>query len=360
MENAQQPILQPSQETKASSKFHPLSSTAFLILFILGIAVISGIGGYIFGKNSQSNNKGNLTPSPTITQAMYSPAPSQTAVNPSLPSNCTSDNECPSGYGCQAIQGQGTACPIVRSSDGTVTKSVISCTPTYKIISGVCKLKKDGSCTTDTDCLSGLICHAIQQGSATVHKCEDPTLGACSGVSDTGCPAGYQCIQGCGPPLIREGDNKPIPWYCMANEVAHRPRACPICLASNTMIATPQGEINVTNIKVGMQVWSINKQGEKILSKVIKIGNTLVPSDHKVVHLVLSDGRNLWVSPNHPTTTGTVVGNLRIGEEYDNAKITQTTRVSYWDTKTYDLLPDSETGFYYANGILLDSTLSPE
>lgn len=358
MENTQQPMLQPSQEIKTSSNFHFPSSKAFLIILILVVAILSGVGGYLLGKNNQSTNKGNLILSPTITQTFYSPAPSQTSVSPiSLPSNCTSDKECSSGYGCQALQGEGTACPIGSSTNGTTTNTSISCTPTYKITSGVCKLKKDGICSTDNDCLSGLICHATQQGNTTVHKCEEPTLGTCSGASDTSCQSGYQCIQGCGPPLIREGDNTPIPWYCMANEIAYKPRACPICLASNTMIATPQGEVNVTNIKVGMQVWSVNKQEEKIRSTVMKIGNTLVPSNHKVVHLILSDGRNLWVSPNHPTITGTVVGNLKIGNEYDNAKITQTTLVPYWDTRTYDVLPDSETGFYYANGILMGSTL---
>jgi len=132
---------------------------------------------------------------------------------------------------------------------------------------------------------------------------------------------------------------------------------CPICLASNTNIATPIGSINVTQITVGTHVWSINENGEKIVATVIKVARTPVPKTHRVVHLVLTDKKEVWVSPNHPTTDGRTVGTLRPGDNYDGTRVAQTELVPYWDSATYDLLPDSSSGDYMANGIWLGSTL---
>ena len=108
---------------------------------------------------------------------------------------------------------------------------------------------------------------------------------------------------------------------------------------------------------MGALVWSVNKKGEKIGSKVIKITRTPTPATHKVVHLVLVDGREVWVSPNHPTMDSRPVGELRAGDLYDGGEVKSAELVPYSDNQTYDLLPDSDTGYYFANGILLKSTL---
>jgi hypothetical protein len=82
-----------------------------------------------------------------------------------------------------------------------------------------------------------------------------------------------------------------------------------------------------------------------------------VPSTHHVVRLVLSDGRAVSVSPGHPTADGRRVGDLVAGEDYDGATIASATRVSYDGGSTFDVLPAGATGFYWANGVLLGSTL---
>lgn len=129
------------------------------------------------------------------------------------------------------------------------------------------------------------------------------------------------------------------------------------CLASNTKISTPQGETPVTQLKEGDAVWSIDKNGKKISSKLIKITSITVSSSHKVSHLILFDGRELYVSPEHPTTMGNIVTNLKVGNSYDNSIVKSNLLISYWDNKTYDILPDSDTSYYWANGILMGSTL---
>lgn len=177
----------------------------------------------------------------------------------------------------------------------------------------------------------------------------------CSG-ADGACPGGYTCIQRCGPPVARENDPAPG-YYCELSSVASQPRMCPICLASNALIATPDGEIGVRDVVVGTIVWSTDANGNKVASPVVAVSHTPVPASHQVTDLVLSDGRELWVSPNHPSATGVPIGSLRAGDSFDGAIVQSVESVTYWDTDTYDLLPDTSTGTYWANGILLGSTL---
>jgi len=174
-----------------------------------------------------------------------------------------------------------------------------------------------------------------------------------------GCEPGYTCIQECGPPVASDQDPPPG-YYCERDEVAAQPRNCPICLASNARIATPTGEVAVKDISVGMMVWSVDTNGNRVASNVIAVGSTNAPASHEVVHLVLTDGREIWVSPNHPTADGRRVVELHIGDTYNGSRVRSAERVPYWDDETYDLLVDSETGYYWANDILLGSTLSAD
>jgi hypothetical protein len=65
----------------------------------------------------------------------------------------------------------------------------------------------------------------------------------------------------------------------------------------------------------------------------------------------------LRVSPGHPTTDGRTVGRLQAGDFLDDARILSIERVLYTGIATYDILPAGDTGAYWANGILLTSTL---
>jgi hypothetical protein len=132
---------------------------------------------------------------------------------------------------------------------------------------------------------------------------------------------------------------------------------CPICLAAGTLIDIPEGSISVQSLSVGMLVWTIDKTGTRVALRVRQVGQTIVPSTHQVIHLTLSDGRDLWASPGHPTADGRELGDLKVGDFLEGALIVLVERVRYTDTVTYDLLPEGPTGFYWANGILLGSTL---
>lgn len=262
--------------------------------------------------------------------------PTSTPTPVPSPTTCTSDAHCPSArYICEATVGIGTVCP----SDDPY------CISTSTIVEGVCKLKEGSRCQANSDCAEGRLCYA--------NICTNPTGNQCGGPNDTNCPSGYECVQGCGSPAPRL-DDPPPPYYC---KLKGHVQMCPICLSKNTLIDTPSGAVPVQQLKGGMAIWTANEFGERVPAVVINTTETPVPPTHQVVHLVLTDGRNVFASPEHPTADGRIMGNLVPGDIYDGARIETANRMSYKENATYDVLPSGKTGFYWANGILLGSTL---
>jgi hypothetical protein len=135
------------------------------------------------------------------------------------------------------------------------------------------------------------------------------------------------------------------------------PPICPICLAAATLISTPHGDVRVTEIVQGMLVWTATADGSRIAEPVLETGSTQVPAGHLMVHLVLADGRELLASPGHRTADGRQLGSLAQGDSFDGSTVTTWELVPYSGDRTYDLLPAGPTGYYWANGIKLSSTL---
>jgi hypothetical protein len=133
---------------------------------------------------------------------------------------------------------------------------------------------------------------------------------------------------------------------------------CPICLAATTLIATPTGDVLVTSLVPGMEVWTQSLDGKRVAAPVVEVGSTAVSPTHLMVHLKLGDGRELWASPGHRTADGRQLGSLAVGDIVDSSAVTAWELVPYAGERTYDLLPAGPTGTYWANGILLSSTLA--
>lgn len=133
---------------------------------------------------------------------------------------------------------------------------------------------------------------------------------------------------------------------------------CPICLAGNVRIATPDGEIPIAEIDVGMPVWTLDPSGRRVRAVVLQTGHMQAPLGHVVVRLELSDGRTVVASPGHPLLGGGTIGGLALGDRYDGAVVTGATLVPFAGT-TRDLLPSGPSGIYFANGVPLRSTLQP-
>jgi hypothetical protein len=132
---------------------------------------------------------------------------------------------------------------------------------------------------------------------------------------------------------------------------------CPICLSGSAKIETPKGTIEVKDIVVGMSVWTQGSDGKRNMAIVLKAGRTVVSPEHMMVDLKLSDGRELVVSPGHPLADGRHVGNLQVGDVVQDAHVISTNRIPNTNGYTYDILPSGDTGEYWADGILMQSTL---
>src|SRR5439155_19444314 len=136
-----------------------------------------------------------------------------------------------------------------------------------------------------------------------------------------------------------------------------KPINCPICLAPGVLIATPSGDVPVQDVTVGMSVWTTDRHGRRTLGVVLEVGSSAAPIGHEVVRLSLLDGRKVVASPGHPTADGRRVGDLRPGESFDGSRVVAAVLIPYAGAVTFDLLPSGPTGTYFANGILLGSTL---
>jgi Hint domain-containing protein len=134
--------------------------------------------------------------------------------------------------------------------------------------------------------------------------------------------------------------------------------ACPICLARGTLISTPKGQLPVEQLARGDLVWTIGPDGSQVAARIESVGSMAVPHTHRVVHLVLADGREVWASPGHPTADGRTLGALRAGDQVAGARVVSAELVPYGGGATFDLLPAGATGAYWANGIPLGSTLT--
>jgi hypothetical protein len=144
----------------------------------------------------------------------------------------------------------------------------------------------------------------------------------------------------------------------VSSRTASGPPVCPICLAASTLIATPSGAVRVTDIRIGTVVWTQAAGGSRIAAPVVEVGSMEAPPGHRMVHLVLANGRELFVSPGHPTADGRTAGSLRAGDVLDGSTINTVELVPYAGGRTYDILPAGATGHYWANGILMASTLA--
>src|SRR6266853_2574105 len=111
--------------------------------------------------------------------------------------------------------------------------------------------------------------------------------------------------------------------------------ALPICLAATTRIATPDGAIPVSDLRAGMLVWTVDA-GKRVAAPIAIVRHTPAPFGHRVIRIVLADGRAVVASPGHPTGDGRRVGELKSGDLLDGSRVV-TMDVLPYTGDTWDL-----------------------
>jgi hypothetical protein len=131
---------------------------------------------------------------------------------------------------------------------------------------------------------------------------------------------------------------------------------CPICASPTTPIATPSGERKIADLRAGDLVYSVDN-GAIVAVPILRVGSTPVIGHH-VLRVTLEDGGVLEISPGHPLGNGQPLSSLAAGSELDEQhRVTSIELIPYGYDRTYDILPSSSSGAYFAAGALLGSTL---
>jgi hypothetical protein len=129
-----------------------------------------------------------------------------------------------------------------------------------------------------------------------------------------------------------------------------------VCAAPDTHIATPSGERPIAELKEGDLVYSVDG-GVVQAVPLVRVSRTAV-HDHQVVAVSLPGGVVLHISPGHPTADGRLFGELGAGDTLSGHGVVDVRMEAYGHGFTHDILPDSDSGTYFAGGVLIGSTLA--
>jgi hypothetical protein len=133
----------------------------------------------------------------------------------------------------------------------------------------------------------------------------------------------------------------------------------PVCMAAcaspDTPIATPDGERVIAGLRVGDLVYSVDH--DAIVAVPIARIRRHPVQRHSVLRLVLDGGSSLEISGSHPMADGRSLGDLRAGDRIDARRVESVGSIPYAHDSTYDILPASSTGTYFAAGALIGSTI---
>jgi hypothetical protein len=109
-------------------------------------------------------------------------------------------------------------------------------------------------------------------------------------------------------------------------------------------------------LKAGDLVYSVDN-GAIVAVPLLRVAHKAA-RNHQVIRVTLSHGAVLEMSAGHPLAAGGTFGNLRAGSAFDGQHaVLSAELVPYAHSATYDILPDSSTGTYFAGGAEVGSTL---
>jgi hypothetical protein len=119
-----------------------------------------------------------------------------------------------------------------------------------------------------------------------------------------------------------------------------------------------QGQIPVSELQVGDSAYSLDLNGQKAAFVIPEVNKVKVEPTHCIVELKLADGCQLRVLPGHPTADSyTLIEHYSIGDTLDGSAVILKDYTMLGNICTYDILPKSWLGDYWANGNLIGSTM---
>ena len=129
------------------------------------------------------------------------------------------------------------------------------------------------------------------------------------------------------------------------------------CASPETPIGTPGGDRPIASLAVGDLVYSVH-HGRVVAVPLLRVQRIPV-TRHRVVRVTLANGDTLEITAAHPTADGRTFGALHSDDWLGGQAVRAVETVPYAHEATYDILPDSDTGTYFAAGALIGSTLAP-
>lgn len=174
-------------------------------------------------------------------------------------------------------------------------------------------------------------------------------------------PAGALC---CGTSICKTGELccnvniGPSITGCFPPENGTCPKGCPecVCASPDTPIATPSGPRPIASLRAGDLVYSMH-HGQRV-AVPLRSTQRVKAKAHHVIQVELETGATLRISAPHPTADGRTFGDLTAGGVLGGVRIQRVTVVPYPHAATFDILPESDSGTYFAAGVLIGSTMA--
>ncbi len=130
------------------------------------------------------------------------------------------------------------------------------------------------------------------------------------------------------------------------------------CLPVTAKISTPNGNVAIQDLKEGDPVYSTDKEGNKVIVPIQMKTEIRLDVMHEFVEITLADGRKLKASASHPDANGKALNELNQGDVLDGSAIVAKESIIVSDAITMDILPESLTKAYWADGVLVNSTIT--
>jgi hypothetical protein len=229
----------------------------------------------------------------------------------------------------------GCAATVVPGRDGSDVGTDAVATDVPAVDAGPCG--DAGFCGPGTICVRGRC-----GGCCDLPPTCEPIPSGCSGALSCGCFANDPC-GGCTTCQSVESDGVHC-GHCMC-----------LCAAPWTPIETPDGPRAISELRVGDLVYSMD-HGAMVVVPIARAGRRPV-AHHAVARIALANGAVLEISGTHPTADGRTLDGLQPGDRLGDETVVSVETEPYDEPFTYDILPASDSGAYFAAGALIGSTL---